>query len=574
MKKNNLLINFLSRYKYYWCAALFLLVFAALVTLAVPIAFRELIDAGLSDESVDKNFILLFLLAILLGLLVSARFYMMSMIGERVVADLRKEIFSRVIKNPPVFFESLKVGEVLSRLTTDTSLVQTLAGSSISIALRSFILLFGSLIMMMFTSPNLSIIIIALMLFTISPLIFFGKKVRKTSRDNQDRIADISSQAGEVLDSISTVQSFVREGYEGKRFSKAVENAFLSARLRILSRSLLTVLAVTFIFGGVVFVLWLGAKNVSSGRLSFGELTQFVFYAVFMAGSFAALAEVWGDLQRALGASERLSELLGGQGEENNRPLSSDSGVAFKIKNIKFVDVDFAYPVFPEKKVLNQVSFTLDEGSMNAIVGPSGAGKSTVFMVLLGFYKSLKGEITFSDRDISTLPVNFIRESVSVVSQNPSIFSASAMDNIRYGKLEASDDEVILAAKAANAHGFISELQEGYQSFLGQKGVRLSGGQRQRIAIARALLKNSSILLLDEATSSLDSKSEVEVQKGLEKLLPGRTSLVIAHRLATVRRADKIIVMDKGKIVESGKHEFLIKNNGLYSKLAAFQFEI
>jgi ATP-binding cassette subfamily B protein len=293
-----------------------------------------------------------------------------------------------------------------------------------------------------------------------------------------------------------------------------------------------------------------------------------------MAGSFAALAEVWGDLQRALGASERLGELLGGQGEENNRALLTDSGVAFKIKNIKFVDVDFAYPAFPEKKVLNQVSFTLDEGSMNALVGPSGAGKSTVFLVLLGFYKSLRGQITFSDRDISTLPVNFIRESVSVVSQNPTIFSASALDNIRYGKLEASDEEVILAAKAANAHGFISELQEGYQSFLGQKGVRLSGGQRQRIAIARALLKNSSILLLDEATSSLDSKSEVEVQKGLEQLLPGRTSLVIAHRLATVRRADKIIVMDKGKIVESGKHEFLIKNNGLYSKLASFQFEI
>ena len=572
-----MILEFLKKYYIHWLLAFSLLVLAAVVTLLVPYAFRSLIDTGLQSTEINDKFVFLFLLAMLLGILVSARFYMMSMLGERIVADLRKDIFRKVIKNPPKFFESLKVGEVLSRLTTDTSLIQTLAGSSISIALRSFILLVGSLVMMLITSFKLAIIMLFLMVVTISPVVFFGKRVRKTSKDSQDKIADISSQAGEILDGILTVQAFVREEFEAKRFDQVTETAFLSAKRRILSRAFLTVLAIVLTFGGVVFVLWLGAHSVSQQEMSFGELTQFVLYAVFMAGSFAALAEIWGELQRAMGASERLSELMNdcekiekGEDKKISNVIESDKS----FRRINFDNVTFSYPSNPNKKVLDNICFELEPGSMTALVGPSGAGKSTIFSLLLGFYQASDGKIMFDGEVIEEVLYKKIRSSVSLVSQDPMIFSANALDNIRYGRLTATDNEVIQAAKAANAHDFILDLPEAYNSFLGEKGVRLSGGQKQRIAIARALLKNSPVLLLDEATSSLDSQSEFEIQKGLDKLLPGRTSLIIAHRLATVRKADLILVLEKGRIVEFGNHEELLRRSGLYAHLASLQFEV
>ena len=415
------------------------------------------------------------------------------------------------------------------------------------------------------------------MVVTISPVVFFGKRVRRTSKDSQDKIADISSQAGEILDGILTVQAFVREEFEAKRFDQVTETAFLSAKRRILSRAFLTVLAIVLTFGGVVFVLWLGAHSVSQQEMSFGELTQFVLYAVFMAGSFAALAEIWGELQRAMGASERLSELMNDcekieKGEEKKISNVIESDKSFR--RINFDNVTFSYPSNPNKKVLDNICFELEPGSMTALVGPSGAGKSTIFSLLLGFYQASDGKIMFDDEVIEEVLYKKIRSSVSLVSQDPMIFSANALDNIRYGRLTATDNEVIQAAKAANAHDFILDLPEAYNSFLGEKGVRLSGGQKQRIAIARALLKNSPVLLLDEATSSLDSQSEFEIQKGLDKLLPGRTSLIIAHRLATVRKADLILVLEKGRIVEFGNHEELLRRSGLYAHLASLQFEV
>ncbi len=573
-----MLLGFLKKYQFQWFLAIGLLLAAAVVTLIVPYAFRGLIDSGLESSDVNKRFLFLFLLATILGILVSARFYMMSMLGERIVADLRKDIFHRIINYPPEFFESLKVGEVLSRLTTDTVLIQTLTGSSISIALRSFILLLGSLIMMLITSFKLAAIMLLLMSITLTPVVFFGKRVRTTSKDSQEKIADLSSHAGEILNGIFTVQAFVREKFEAERFDKVTESAFSSAKKRVLSRAFLTVLAVIFTFGGVVFVLWLGTQSVSQQEMSFGEFTQFVLYAAFMAASFAALAEIWGDLQRALGASERLGELFAFDNQlEEPRSKEDQSNVVSPVEifdRVSFRDVSFSYPSNLDKNVLSNISFELQPGTVTALVGPSGAGKSTIFSLLLGFYQVSKGSVQIRDISIKELGYKQVRNSVSLVSQDPVIFSANAFDNIRYGRLTAADHDVILAAKAANAHDFISDLPDGYQSFLGEKGVRLSGGQKQRIAIARALLKNSPLLLLDEATSSLDSKSESEVQKGLDKLLPGRTSLIIAHRLSTVRRADLILVLDKGQIIERGNHNELMRNSGLYAHLASLQFEV
>ena len=573
-----MILQFLKKYYFQWFLAISLLLAAAIVALIVPYAFRGLIDSGLESSDVNERFLFLLMLAIILGILVSARFYMMSMLGERIVADLRKDIFHRIINYPPEFFESLKVGEVLSRLTTDTVLIQTLAGSSISIALRSLILLVGSLIMMLITSFKLAAIMLLLMLVTLTPVVFFGKKVRTTSKDSQERIADLSSHAGEILNGIFTVQAFVREKFEAERFDEAAEHAFSSAKKRVLSRAFLTVLAVIFTFGGVVFVLWLGTQSVSQQEMSFGEFTQFVLYAAFMAASFAALAEIWGDLQRAVGASERLRELLtfSSRLEEHGKKEDKRSSVSVveAFDRISFRNVSFSYPSNLNKDVLSNISFELKPGTMTALVGPSGAGKSTIFSLLLGFYQVSKGSVRIRDVDIEKLGYKRVRSSVSLVSQDPVIFSANASDNIRYGKLSATDRDVVLAAKAANAHDFILDLPEGYRSYLGEKGVRLSGGQKQRIAIARALLKNSPLLLLDEATSSLDSKSEFEVQKGLDKLLPGRTSLIIAHRLSTVRKADLILVLEKGKLVERGSHDELMRNSGLYAHLASLQFEV
>lgn len=573
----------LARYKVQWMLALLFLLLAAAATLAVPLAFRDLVDTGLTSEAVDLKFINLLLLAIALALMTASRFYVMSWLGERVVADIRQRVFQNVLRQSPAYFETLQTGEVLSRLTSDTTLVQSLVGSSISIALRSLVMLLGGMTMMLVTSAWLAGVMISLLVLIVLPLWALGRHVRKMSRTSQDKVADTSAMAGEVLNAMTTVQAFVREPHEQKRFDYAVEQAFTEAKKRITMRSVLTATAILMAFTVIVFVLWVGARQVTAGVISLGELTQFVLYAVLIAGSIGALSETWGDLQRAAGATERLVELMQAEpalprvvAEAHGhvtpinpmiKPTTEEGSLA-----IAFDHVIFSYPSRPDFLAMNQLNFSVPQGARYALVGPSGAGKSTLFSLLLRFYQPTAGQIQIFGQDIEQWPVDQLRNMIGIVPQEPVIFAASAMENIRYGRLDASDEQVIAAAQTAHAHGFISDLPQGYDSFLGERGVRLSGGQKQRISIARAILKNPPILLLDEATSALDAESEREVQLALDSVLPGRTSLTIAHRLATVLRAERILVLDKGQILEQGRHEALMIQNGLYARLAKLQF--
>jgi ATP-binding cassette, subfamily B, bacterial len=580
----------LSRYKTQWFLALLFLLLAAAATLAVPLAFRDLVDTGLTSDAIDLKFINLLLLAVALALMTASRFYVMSWLGERVVADIRQRVFENVLRQSPAYFETLQTGEVLSRMTSDTTLVQTLVGSSISIALRSLVMLLGGMTMMLVTSAWLAGVMIVLLMLIVLPLWALGRRVRKMSRASQDKVADTSAMAGEVLNAITTVQAFVREPHEQKRFNSAVEMAFSEAKKRIKMRSLLTAAAIVMAFAVIVFVLWIGAGQVTAGVISLGELTQFVLYAVLIAGSIGALSETWGDLQRAAGATERLVELM--QAEPALMSSASRSQVtgrsdASTVTNLSmksvfdphhpseavvFKDVTFAYSSRPDFLAMNHLTLSVPKGARDALVGPSGAGKSTLFAMLLRFYQPSTGQIEVFGRDLTQWPVNDLRNMVGIVPQEPVIFASSAMENIRYGRLDATDQEVVAAAKAAHAHGFISDLPQGYGSFLGERGVRLSGGQKQRISIARAILKNPPLLLLDEATSALDAESEREVQLALESVLPGRTSLTIAHRLATVLQADRILVLEHGRVVEQGSHAALIAQGGLYARLAKLQF--
>lgn len=574
-----------SRYAAQWSLALLFLVLAAAATLAVPLAFRDLVDTGLASELIDQKFLNLLALAIVLAVVTASRFYVMSWLGERVVADIRAEVYRNVLKQNPSYFETLQTGEVLSRLTSDTTLVQTLVGTSISMALRSVVMFVGGMIMMLITNAWLAGLMILLLALVVLPLWALGRKVRRISRTSQDKVADTSAMAGEVLNAMTTVQAFVREGYEQSRYVKAVEAAFAEARRRIRLRSTLTAVAIFLAFAVIVFVLWLGAKQVGAGAISFGELTQFVLYAVLVAGSIGALSEVWGDLQRAAGATERLVELMQAEpviargAEGATRQFTSDGSPRDRtisrddVANaIEFSSLDFSYPSRPQVKALDQLSFEVPTGARVALVGASGAGKSTIFSLLLRFYEHQAGILSVCGRDIRDWPLHELRALIGIVPQDAVIFAASAMENIRYGRLDASDEEVIAAARTAHAHEFISALPDGYQSFLGERGVRLSGGQKQRISIARAILKNPPILLLDEATSALDAESEREVQRALDEVLPGRTSLTIAHRLSTVLRADEIIVMEAGQVVERGTHTALVAQGGVYARLAELQF--
>jgi len=562
----------LSRYRTQWLLAVLFLVLAAAATLAVPLAFRGLVDAGITSEASDLKFIYLLVLAIILAVVTASRFYMMSWLGERVVADIRQRVFKNVLRQSPVYFETLQTGEVLSRLTSDTTVIQTLVGSSISIALRSALMLLGGMAMMLVTSAWLASVMIVLLLLIVLPLWAMGRRVRKMSRASQDKVADTSAMAGEVLNAVTTVQAFVREAYEQKRFNTAVEAAFNEAKKRITARSLLTALTITMAFAVIVFVLWMGARQVTAGAMTIGELTQFVLYAVFIAGSIGALSETFGDVQRAAGAMERLVELM------QDSPLLATEAqprlpVTLNAKDaIVLKEVTFTYPSRPDFLAMHQVSFVVPQGARYALVGTSGAGKSTLFSLLLRFYEPRSGQIEIFGRDAKDWPLDDLRNSIGIVSQEPVIFATSALENIRYGRLDASDEEVIAAAQTAHAHGFISALPQGYDSFLGERGVRLSGGQKQRISIARAILKNPPILLLDEATSALDAESEREVQLALDAVLPGRTSLTIAHRLSTVMRADNIIVLEDGAVIEQGTHEALLTQGGLYARLAKLQF--
>jgi ATP-binding cassette, subfamily B, bacterial len=571
----------LSRYRVQWILACLFLLLAAAATLAVPLAFRGVVDTGLTSDAIDLQFIYLLILAAVLAVMTASRYYMMSWLGERVVADIRQRVFENVLRQSPRYFETLQTGEVLSRLTSDTTLVQTLVGSSISIALRSLVMLIGGMTMMLVTSAWLAGVMIVLLAIIVLPLWALGRRVRKMSRTSQDKVADTSAMAGEVLNAITTVQAFTREPHEEQRFNAAVETAFLEARKRITMRSVLTAMAIVMSFGVIVFVLWIGAQQVTAGVMTLGELTQFVLYAVLIAGSIGALSETWGDLQRAAGAMERLVELMQAPPDlvyrdttASQEPISSlsQSQSLHQVVAVAFQDVSFVYSSRPNFMAVNHLSFAVPQGARYALVGPSGAGKSTLFAMLLRFYAPTAGQIAILGRDITHWPVSELRNLIGIVPQEPVIFASSAMENIRYGKLDASDEEVIAAAKTAHADGFISALPEGYASFLGERGVRLSGGQKQRISIARAILKNPPILLLDEATSALDAESEREVQLALDSVLPGRTSLTIAHRLATVLRADSILVLEEGRLVEQGSHADLIQQGGLYARLADLQF--
>ena len=565
---------FLLPYRWVMVAALAALAAAATATLVLPIAVRRMIDLGFSSENaafVDQYFAGLFAIAAALAVFSALRFYLVSWLGEKVVADVRRAVYDRVVRMGPAFFETTRTGEVLSRLTTDTTLVQSIAGVNLSIALRSALTLAGGMLMLGITSPKLTGMVLVLVPVVLVPLIGYGRRVRRLSRASQDRIADASAVASETLNAVQTVQAFTLETLQSDRFGDSVMQALETALARIRARAWLTAIAILIVFGAIVFVLRMGAHAVIADEMTAGELGQFLLYAILVAGSFASLSEMWSEVQRAAGAVERLGELLQAQPDiadpPSPRPLPSPAR-----GGLHFDDVSFSYPSRPNERALDGFSLTIAPGETVALVGPSGAGKSTVFQLVLRFYDPHAGSISVDGVPIAEARLAEVRERLGIVAQETVLFAESALENIRYGRPDASDDEVIAAARAAAAHEFIERLPEGYKTFLGERGTRLSGGQRQRIAIARAILRNPPILLLDEATSALDAESEQLVQVALEHAMENRTTLVIAHRLATIKQAKRIVVMDQGRVVATGTHDSLIAQGGLYARLAELQF--
>ncbi len=576
------LLPFCRPYRGRFLLAFVFLCVAATAMLAVPFAFKNLIDLGFTQRAIAANaagnnasiniyFLSLFAIACVLAVFTAARFYMVSWLGERVTADLRRAVYGRMLLQSPAFFETTQTGEVLSRLTTDTTLVQTVIGSSVSMGLRNLFLFIGGLAMLIITTPNATLIILLVIALVMIPIALFGRRVRKLSRASQDRIADSSAVAGEILNAMPIVQAFTNEKYESRKFGDTTEAAFTTAIHRTRARAWLTAIVIVIIFGGSIYGLWLGARAVSAGSMTPGQLAQAILYVGLVAGSVGALAEVIGDIQRATGATERLLELYTAEphitSQNENHDIPHTSGGA----RVEFRDVVFHYPSRPMVATLDRLSLSVAPGETVAIVGPSGAGKTTLFQLLLRFYDPQSGKLSIDGLALRDWPIEALRKTIAIVPQDTVIFSADAMENIRYGKPDATDAEVIAAAQAAQAHGFLEALPQGYRTFLGERGVRLSGGQRQRIAIARAILKDAPLLLLDEATSALDAESEQAVQRAIESAAQHRTTIIVAHRLSTVRRADRVIVLDGGKVVESGSPSQLLDQGGMYARLAQLQ---
>ena len=543
-------------------------------SLVLPMAFRHIIDQGFGNSSlavINETFLAMFGVALVLAFATAARYFCITLLSERALASLRDALYAHVIRLDVSFFEKARVGELTSRLSADTEVVQALVGSGVSVALRSAVMLVGAAVAMVWTAPSLAgltaLVIPAVML----PILVFGRRVQKLSRASQDRLADAAAIANETLNASTAVKAYAREDIESTRYGSAIMRALATARRRIGMRSLLTMAVIVLVFGAITLVLWAGARHVLAGTLDAGVLGQFVLYAVFAAGSVAGLSEVWGDVLRAAGAMERIGELLAERAEIVD-PAQPTALPRPMHGALRFDDVTFHYPTRPDTAALHDFTLDIRPGETVALVGPSGAGKSTVFAMLLRFYDPQSGSISLDGIDLRALTLADLRGAIALVPQETVIFSGSAADNIRFGRAGASDEEVRDAARAAEAHDFISALSDGYDAEMGERGVRLSGGQRQRIAIARAILRDAPLLLLDEATSSLDAQSEAAIQQALERLEKGRTTLVIAHRLATVQRADRIVVMDGGRIVAQGTHESLLAEGGLYAELARLQF--
>ena len=571
-----MVLPYIMPYKLQLIGATIALLFAAATVLAMGAGLRFLIDEGFAEGDpllLDRAVIVLVVVVILLAGASYARFYLISWVGERVVADLRIAVFNHVIGLNLAFFETRSPGEILSRISTDTTLVQTVVGSSVSVALRNLLLFVGGMILLLITSPKLTGLVLLVIPFVIVPIIILGRKVRTLSRYSQDRVADIGSHVEEILTGIRVVQAFGHEILDKIKFSKRVENAFDTAVERVRKRALLTAVVIAFIFGAVAVVLWIGGRDVLAERISGGELSAFVFYAIVVAGSTGALSEVVGELQRAAGAMDRLNELL--LVSSNIKIPSEPKELPEKVSGaIKFNGINFYYPSRPGQLALDDFTLEIKPGETVALVGPSGAGKSTVFQLLLRFYDPSSGDIKLYDVSLDQTDPRTVREQIGLVPQDGIIFSENVLENIRYGRPEASKVEIRSAAESANAIDFIEELPDGFETNLGEKGVQLSGGQRQRLAIARAILRDPAVLLLDEATSALDAESERFVQRALDSIMVGRTTLIIAHRLATVLSADRIIVMEKGRVIASGGHDQLLKSCPLYTRLANLQFDL